>query len=43
LDIQEDFANSPTFQSFIKTGKAMPPDIKKRDKLIDVFTNAQYP
>ena len=43
LDIQEDFANSPTFQSFIKTGKALPPDMKKRDKLIDVFVNAQYP
>lgn len=43
LDIQEDFANSPTFQNFIKTGKALPPDMKKRDKLIDVFVNAQYP
>ena len=43
LDIQEDFANSPTFQSFMNTWKAMPPDMKKRDKLIDLFTNAQYP
>lgn len=43
LDIQEDFEQSPTFIQFMETGKAMPPDQKKTNKLIELYTNANYP
>ena len=43
LDIQEDFEQSPTFIQFMETGKAMPPDQKQTNKLIEAYTNANYP